>query len=69
MWQVVSVSISGTSSEEIDQGASELASRFELYKWILGSRIIKEPISSGDGLDWQIIRELRYNALLGIKEL
>jgi DNA-binding Lrp family transcriptional regulator len=69
MWQVVSVGISGTSSEEIDQAASELASRFELYKWILGSRIIKEPISSGDGLDWQIIRELRYNALLGIKKL
>ncbi len=67
--QVVSVSISGTSSEEIDQVASELASRFELYKWILGSRIIKKPISSGDGLDWQIIHELRYNALLGIREL
>ena len=35
--QVVSVSITGTSSEEIDQVASGLANRFELYKWILGS--------------------------------
>ena len=67
--QVVSVSISGTSSKEIDQGVSELTSRFELYKWILGSRIIKEPTSSGDGLDWQIIQELRYDALSGVKEL
>ena len=67
--QVVSVSISGTSSEEIDQVASGLASRFELYKWILGSRIIREPVSVADRLDWQIIQELRYDALSGVKEL
>ncbi len=67
--QVVSVSISGTSSEEIDQAASELANRFELYKWILGSRIIKEPVAVADRLDWQIIQELRYDALSGVKEL
>ena len=67
--QVVSVSISGTSSEEIDQVASGLASRFELYKWILGSRIIREPVSVADRLDWQIIQGLRYDALSGVKEL
>ena len=67
--QVVSVSISGTSSEEIDQVASGLASRFELYKWILGSRIIRKPVSVADRLDWQIIQELRYDALSGVKEL
>ena len=67
--QVVSVSISGTSSEEIDQVASGLASRFELYKWILGIRIIREPVSVADRLDWQIIQELRYDALSGVKEL
>ena len=67
--QVVSVSISGTSSEEIDQVASGLVNRFELYKWILGSRIIKEPVSVADRLDWQIIQELRYDALSGVKEL
>ena len=67
--QVVSVSITGTCSEEIDQMAYELASRFELYKWILGSRIIKEPVSVADRLDWQIIQELRYDALSGVKEL
>jgi DNA-binding Lrp family transcriptional regulator len=67
--QVVSVSISGTSSEEIDQMVSGLVNRFELYKWILGSRIIKEPVSVADRLDWQIIQELRYDALSGVKEL
>ena len=67
--QVLSVSITGTSSEEIDQVASELANRFELYKWILGSRIIKKPVSVADRLDWQIIQELRYDALSGVKEL
>lgn len=67
--QVVSVSISGTSSEEIDQMVSGLVNRFELYKWILGSRIIKEPVSVADRLDWQIIQELRYDALSGAKEL
>jgi DNA-binding Lrp family transcriptional regulator len=67
--QVVSVSISGTSSEEIDQMVSGLVNRFELYKWILGSRVIKEPVSVADRLDWQIIQELRYDALSGAKEL
>jgi DNA-binding Lrp family transcriptional regulator len=67
--QVVSVSISGTSSEETDQVAARLANRFELYKWILGSRIIKEPVPVADRLDWQIIQKLRYDALSGVKDL
>jgi DNA-binding Lrp family transcriptional regulator len=67
--QVASISISGTSSEEIDQVAAGLANRFELYKWILGSHIIKKPLSVADRLDWQIIQELRYDALSGVKEL
>jgi DNA-binding Lrp family transcriptional regulator len=67
--QVASISISGTSSEEIDQVAAGLVNRFELYKWILRSRIIKEPVSIADRLDWQIIQELRYDALSGVKEL
>ena len=67
--QVVSVSITGTSSEEIDRVASGLANTFELYKWILGSRIIKKPVSVADRLDWQIIQELRYDALSSVKEL
>jgi len=67
--QVVSVSITGISSEQIDQVATGLADRFELYKWILGSNTIKERVSAADRLDWQIIQELRYDALSGVKEL
>lgn len=67
--QVVSVSISGTSSEETDQVAAGLANRFELYKRILGSRTIKEPLLVVDRLDWQIIQELRYDGLSGVKQL
>jgi DNA-binding Lrp family transcriptional regulator len=67
--QVVSVSIAGTSSKQIDQVAFKLANKFELYKWILGSRIAKETVSAADRLDWQIIQGLRYNALLGVKDL
>lgn len=67
--QVLSVSISSTSSEEIDQVAARLANRFELYKWILGNRILKEPVSVADRLDWQIIQKLRYDALSRVKDL
>jgi DNA-binding Lrp family transcriptional regulator len=67
--QVVSVSITGTSTKEIDQIASRIAYRFELYKWLLGGRIIREPKTAVDRLDWQIIQELRYDALSGVKEL
>ena len=67
--KIASISISGTSSEEIGQVAAGLANRFELYKWILGSRMIKAPVSVADKLDWQIIQKLRYDALSGVKEL
>ena len=67
--QVASISISGASFEEIDQVASVLANRFELHKWILGSRMIREPLSVADTLDWQIIQKLRYDALSGVKEV
>jgi DNA-binding Lrp family transcriptional regulator len=67
--QIVSVSITGTSSEEIDQVASRIAYRFELNKWLLGGRTIREPKITVDRLNWQIIQELRYDALSGVKEL
>jgi DNA-binding Lrp family transcriptional regulator len=67
--QVVSASIAGASSEEIDRAAFGLANRFELHRRILGGRAIREPASAPDRLDWQIIQELRYDALSGAKEL
>ena len=66
---VVSINITGTSTGQIDQVASGLANRFELYKWMLGSSTVKEPVAVADRLGWQIIRELRYDALSGLKEL
>ena len=67
--QTVTLCITGTSSEGIDQVAARIANRFELFKWILGSRIIKQPLSVTDKLDWQIIQGLRYDALAGVKGL
>jgi DNA-binding Lrp family transcriptional regulator len=67
--QVMSISITGSSLELIDQVASRLANRFELHKRFLGNRTIKEPISSADRLDWQIIQGLRYDALSSVKVL
>jgi DNA-binding Lrp family transcriptional regulator len=67
--QTVTLSITGTSSEGIDRVAARIANRFELFKWILGNRIIKQPLSVTDKLDWQIIQGLRYDALAGVKGL
>ncbi len=67
--QIISLSITGSSTDGIDQAASELANRFELHKRFLGTGMIKEPVSMADRLDWQIIQKLRYDALSGAKEL
>lgn len=66
---VVSISITGSSSEEIDKIATEIANRFELFKWRLGSCAIKKPLIVPDKLDWKLIQKLRYNALSGINEI
>ena len=66
---IVSISITGGSSEEIDQVATEIANRFELLKWRLGSCAIKTHLTIPDKLDWKLIRKLRYNALSGINEI
>jgi DNA-binding Lrp family transcriptional regulator len=66
---VVSISITGSSSEEIDKVATEIANRFELFKWRLGSCAIKKPLIVPDKLDWKLIQKLRYNALSGINEI
>lgn len=66
---MVSISITGGSSEEIDKVATEIANRFELFKWRLGSCAIKKPLLIPDTLDWKLIQKLRYNALSGINEI
>jgi DNA-binding Lrp family transcriptional regulator len=67
--QVISTSIAGSSSEQIEEAAARLASRFELTKIILGKRSIKESRIIPDKLDWQIIQKLRYDALSSLREL
>jgi len=67
--KIVSISVSGNSQEEIDLTATELANKFELYKWILGSNTIKGHASVPDRLDWKIIQALRYDALSSVKEI
>jgi DNA-binding Lrp family transcriptional regulator len=56
-------SLAGTTREEAKNGADYLLSRYELRTIALGSRMVKEPpLSRIDNLDWQIIKNLRYNA-------
>jgi DNA-binding Lrp family transcriptional regulator len=62
-------SMAGATREEARSGADYLASRYELGTVVLGSRTIKEPISRIDGLDWQIIKGLRYDARSSDREL
>ena len=62
-------SIAGSTREEARNGADYLASRYELGTVVLGSRTIKEPVSSIDNLDWQIIKDLRYDARSRDREL
>jgi len=59
---VVSVSIAGADSAEIGGAAGVIANRFELTKLSLGERPLRGPAGRLDGLDWQIIRRLRYDA-------
>lgn len=67
--QVVSVSIAGTSPEQIEDVAAKLASRFELSRIILGKHLVKESTLIPDRLDWQITQKLRYDALSSPKDL
>ncbi|HEV8387537.1 MAG TPA: winged helix-turn-helix transcriptional regulator [Nitrososphaera sp.] len=67
--QVISVSIAGASSEQIEDVTAKLANRFELSRIILGKRLLKESTVIPDKLDWQIIQKLRYDALSSLKDL
>ncbi len=59
---VLSITISGVSLQEVQQAANGIASRYELNNMNLGDRVVKEPLSKPDKLDWQIIQKLRYDA-------
>ena len=66
---VVSVTIAGGSSQEVQQVADEIARRFELTKLNIGDRVVREPLSRPDRLEWEIIQKLRYEARSTTKDL
>ncbi len=58
----ITASIAGATPDEAKMEADRLAAHFELGTSLLGDREIRAPSSRLDRLDWQIIRELRYDA-------
>ena len=62
-------SIAGANPHEAKREAESLAKRYELSTESLGEREIVIPVSRLDRLDWQIIKELRYDAGLSDNDL
>lgn len=62
-------SVAGATPEEAEGQAEELATRYELSIEPLGTRAVGLAPSRLDRLDWQIVRELRYDAKSGDVDL
>jgi DNA-binding Lrp family transcriptional regulator len=62
-------SIAGATPEKAKREADGLAAQYELGTVQLASRVVRQPSSRLDKLDWQIISELRYDARLNDKDL
>ena len=62
-------SIAGATPEEARKEAEGLAAHYELSIELLGDREVVAPASRLDRLDWQIIKELRYDARAGDSDL
>ncbi len=58
----VSIDIAGQAPEEIQTAADNIAGRFELNEFNLGTRTVRDPGFRMDRLDWQLIQKLRYDA-------
>ncbi len=65
----LSATIAGASTEEVREVAEGLARRYELNPKSLANRVVREPLSKLDRLDWQLIEKLRYDALSSTKEI
>lgn len=65
----LSATIAGETSEEVQKVADGLSMRYELSQKSLGSRAVREPLSKLDGLDWQTIQKLRYEAKSTTKDI
>ncbi len=67
--RAVSASIAGSSGEEVQRTADDIASRFELDRLPLGTLPVRDSLIKPDRLDWQIIGALRYNARAGASDV
>ncbi|MBI3859116.1 MAG: Lrp/AsnC family transcriptional regulator [Thaumarchaeota archaeon] len=65
----VSIDIAGQAVEEIHSAADNIARRFELKKFSLGTRKVRDPGFRMDRLDWQLIQKLRYDARMATADL
>ncbi len=65
----LSMEIVGVSTPDVQETAQALAKRFELNLKNLGSRVVTEPLTKLNRLDWQVIQRLRYDAQSGAKEI
>lgn len=65
-----SVTLAGSSPEEVLRNACEISSKLGLMMALkIGDRLAKPPLSSPTRLDWQILQRLRYDAVCPTKEI
>ena len=65
----ITATIAGATSGEARAEAERLAAHYELSTAELGDRLLSAPAYRLDNLDWRIVKELRYDARSGDKEL
>ncbi len=65
----ITVSIAGTSPEDVQAVADSIASRYELTQLRLGEQSVAQATLLPDKLDWQIMRKLRYDARCTTKDI
>jgi DNA-binding Lrp family transcriptional regulator len=65
----ISISIAGTSNEDVQTVADSIASRYELSQLRLGEQEVTQVTMIPDKLDWQIMRSLRYSARSTTKDV
>ncbi len=65
----VSIDIAGQAPEEIQTVADNIAGRFELKKFKLGTRTVRDSGFRMDRLDWQLVQKLRYDARMTTADL
>jgi len=65
----ISISIAGTSNEDVRTVADSIASLYELSQQRMGEQEVTQVAMIPDRLDWQIMRSLRYNARSTTKDI